>query len=111
MPGQSLSDLSVDIEDDLSDLSEDDLTNMSLEIEDDFAVAQAAQAAQAAQVAQVDQVDQAQVEEAPSGGDHPKEMNVESVAKTYVDESLLLVENRLSRGELKCLLHNIKKKR
>ena len=105
MPGQSLSDLSVDIEDDLSDLSEDDLTNMSLEIEDDFAVAQAAQAAQ------VDQVDQAQVEEAPSGGDHPKEMNVESVAKTYVDESLLLVENRLSRGELKCLLHNIKKKK
>ena len=41
MPGQSLSDLSVDIEDDFSDLSEDDISNMSLEIEDEFAVDQA----------------------------------------------------------------------
>ena len=85
MPGQSLSDLSVDIED---DLSEDDMSNMSLEIEDVFAVDQA----QVAEVAEV------------------AEVNVESVAKIYVDESLLMVENRLSRGELKCLLHNIKKR-
>ena len=82
MPGQSLSDLSVDIED---DLSEDDMSNMSLV---DFAVDQA----QVAEVAEV------------------AEVNVESVAKIYVDESLLMVENRLSRGELKCLLHNIKKR-
>ena len=87
MPGQSLSDLSVDIEDDLSDLSEDDMSNMSLV---DFAVDQA----QVAEVAEVEEV---------------AEVNVESVAKIYVDESLLMVD-RLSRKELKCLLHNIKKR-